>query len=305
MANRSKLLVTMVLLVAVLIFMPARILLAAGGGGLDPDSDSSLTMTLRASDDDGTLAVGAEVTIYMVAEGKYTAGGGIRFELTDDYKSSGIDLEDKITQSMIDDLAEYTADNDISGAAAVKSDSSGVVVFDGLASGLYLVVATDLPEGFTSFVPFLYYLPYFSTDTDSWVYDGVAEPKLDYLEPVDIDVKKVWNDDGDNRPDHVSICLSNEDGDYDTVKLSDDNDWKYTWTGLDASKDWTVTEVEVPDGYKATYSSDGTSFTVTNTRKLIQTGQTNWPIPVMIFAGAFLMSAGVIVRVAGRRKHEG
>lgn len=304
MANRSKLLTAMVLLMAVLIFMPARVLTAAGGG-LDPDRDASLTMTLKASDEDGTLAVGAEVTVYMVAEGKYTAGGGIKFELTDDYKSSGIDLDGKITQSMIDDLADLTAENNISGTASVKSDENGVVTFDGLVSGLYLVVATDLPEGFTSFVPFLYYLPYFSTDTDSWVYDGEAEPKLDYLEPVDVNVKKVWNDDGNDRPSYVSIRLSNEDGDYDTVKLSDDNDWKYTWTGLDASKDWTVTEVTVPDGYKATYSSDGTSFTVTNTRKLIQTGQTNWPVPVMVFAGAFLMSAGIIVRVAGRKKHEG
>ena len=292
----------MVLLMAVLFFMPSRLLLAAGS--LDPDKDSSLTMTLKASDEDETIAVGAEVTIYMVAEGKYVSGG-IKFELTDDYKSSGLDVEGKITQSMIDDLADYTAENDIAGTVSAKSDDKGVVTFDGLKSGLYLIMATDLPEGFTSFVPFLYFLPYFSTDLDSWVYDGEAEPKIDYLEPVDVKVKKVWNDDGNDRPSYVSIRLSNEDGDYDTVKLNDDNDWKYTWKGLDASKDWEVTEVTVPEGYKATYSSDGYSFTVTNTRKLIQTGQTNWPVPVLIFAGAFLVSAGIIVRVTGRKKHEG
>lgn len=302
MANRNKLLMVMVLLMAVLFFMPSRLLLAAGS--LDPDKDASLTMTLKASDEDGTLAVGAEVTIYMVAEGKY-GSGGIKFELTDDYKSSKIDIEGKVTQSMIDDLADYTVENDIAGTASVKSDDKGVVTFEGLKSGLYLVMATDLPEGFTSFVPFLYYLPYFSTDLDTWVYDGVAEPKIDYLEPVDVKVKKVWNDDGNDRPSYVSIRLSNEDGDYDTVKLNDGNDWKYTWKNLDASKDWEVTEVTVPDGYKATYSSDGFDFTVTNTRKLIQTGQTNWPVPVLIFAGAFLISAGIIVRVTGRKKHEG
>ena len=302
MANRNKLLMVMVLLMAVLFFMPSRLLLAAGS--LDPDKDSSLTMTLKASDEDETIAVGAEVTIYMVAEGKYVSGG-IKFELTDDYKSSGLDVEGKITQSMIDDLADYTVENDIAGTVSAKSDDKGVVTFDGLKSGLYLIMATDLPEGFTSFVPFLYFLPYFSTDLDSWVYDGEAEPKIDYLEPVDVKVKKVWNDDGNDRPSYVSIRLSNEDGDYDTVKLNDDNDWKYTWKGLDASKDWEVTEITVPDGYKATYSSDGFSFTVTNTRKLIQTGQTNWPVPVLIFAGAFLVSAGIIVRVTGRKKHEG
>ena len=101
MANRNKLLMVMVLLMAVLFFMPSRLLLAAGS--LDPDKDSSLTMTLKASDEDETIAVGAEVTIYMVAEGKYVSGG-IKFELTDDFKSSGLDVEGKITQSMIDDL---------------------------------------------------------------------------------------------------------------------------------------------------------------------------------------------------------
>ena len=302
MANRNKLLMVMVLLMAVLFFMPSRLLLAAGS--LDPDKDSSLTMTLKASDEDETIAVGAEVTIYMVAEGKYVSGG-IKFELTDDFKSSGLDVEGKITQSMIDDLADYTVENDIAGTVSAKSDDKGVVTFGGLKSGLYLIMAADLPEGFTSFVPFLYFLPYFSTDLDSWVYDGEAEPKIDYLEPVDVKVKKVWNDDGNDRPSYVSIRLSNEDGDYDTVKLNDDNDWKYTWKGLDASKDWEVTEITVPDGYKATYSSDGFRFTVTNTRKLIQTGQTNWPVPVLIFAGAFLVSAGIIVRVTGRKKHEG
>ena len=38
--------------------------------------------------------------------------------------------------------------------------------------------------------------------------------------------------------------------------------------------------------------------------KLPQTGQLNWPIPVLLVAGAFLVSAGIIVRLAGRKEDE-
>lgn len=38
--------------------------------------------------------------------------------------------------------------------------------------------------------------------------------------------------------------------------------------------------------------------------KLPQTGQLNWPIPILFVAGAFLVSAGIIVRLAGRKEDE-
>ncbi|SCW53670.1 Cna protein B-type domain-containing protein [Ruminococcaceae bacterium YRB3002] len=310
MAGRSKSVIRSIttvlaaLLIAVLFFAPARTLYAAGQ--LDPDKDSSLTMTLKTPGDDGKTAVGAEVTVYRVAEGRYGTGGGIDFVLTSDYAATSLDLENKITQSMIDDVAQFTVDNSVAGVASETSDADGKVVFEGLKSGVYLVMATSLPTGFTSFVPFLYFLPYYSTDPSNigWQYDGVAEPKLSYLEPIDITVRKVWNDDGKDRPDHVDVALSNEDGVFETVTLNDSNNWQYKWTTLDASRKWDISEVNVPAEYKVTYSRVGNDFTVTNTKKLIQTGQTNWPVPVMVFAGLFLVSAGIIVRVTGKRSYE-
>ncbi len=40
------------------------------------------------------------------------------------------------------------------------------------------------------------------------------------------------------------------------------------------------------------------------TPKLPQTGQLNWPIPVLLVTGTFLVSAGIIVRLAGRKEDE-
>lgn len=269
----------------------------------DTSKPASLTMVLKSSDDGGKVAAGAEITCYLVAEPK-TSNGIVSYELTDGYDKCGLDLDNKISQSQIDDLMDHTLENKLTGISA-KSDKDGKVVFSSMKQGVYLIAASDLPEGFTSFVPFLYYLPYYDNDIASWVYDGTAEPKISYYPPRDISVQKVWNDDGKDRPSSVSVALSNEDGVFDTVVLNDGNGWKYVWNDLDANKKWSVEETDVPKGYKATYSSqDGYAFTVTNTASLIQTGQPDWPVPVLLFAGSFLLCAGIIVRVAGRKSDE-
>lgn len=300
MLKNSKLLTVVLLIAAVLFCVPAYASLAYELP--DTDVPSSLSMTLKSSDDDSKVAAGAEITIYLVAR-MDTSGGFVNYEFVSEYSSCGLDLDNKITQSMIDDLVIYTNDRGISGKTSI-SDENGNVVFDGLEAGLYLISAASLPEGFTSFVPFMYYLPYYAEDGSGWVYDGVAEPKISYYPPADVTVKKVWNDDGTSRPASVEIKLKNEDGVYDTVTLDESNDWKYGWTGLDATRKWAVEEVNVPDGYKVTYSSDGFDFTVTNTEKLIQTGQINWPVPVMVFAGAFLVCAGILIKIPKKNSNE-
>ena len=289
-----------ILLIAVFVFMPARA--ALGYDLMDTDRDNSLTVELTSSDPDTLAVEGAEVTIYLVAEVD-KASGALTYKLTDDFASSGIKVNDNITQSMIDTAADYASENGLKGITKT-SDKNGVIVFENLQCGIYLITETASPEGFTSFVPFMYFLPFYSLDDGGWVYDAVAVPKIEYLKPVDVSVRVVWNDDGNNRPDHVTVNLENEDGTYDTVRLNDSNNWKHVWTGLDPTKTWSVVETDVPSDYKVTYSSEGLDFTVTNTKKLIQTGQMNWPIQVFILAGSFLVCAGVIIRITGNRKDE-
>ena len=268
----------------------------------DLTKKTSLSMTLKTAGTDVHYASGAEITIYKVAD-FVDDSGTLGYSLTTDYKSSGINLKSKITQSVIDDLVKYTKNNNITGKSD-KTDANGKVVFDDLDCAVYLVTATSLPEGFSSFVPFMYFLPYYDHDSGTWVYDGVAEPKISYQPPVDVSVKKVWNDDGKSRPSSVKVELSNEDGVYDTVVLDQSNGWKHVWKGLNSGKKWKVKELNVPKGYKETYSSKGYEFTVTNTEKLIQTGQLSWPVPVLVFAGVFLICAGIIIKAPKKSEDE-
>lgn len=107
-------------------------------------------------------------------------------------------------------------------------------------------------------------------------------------------VDKIWAG-GKNHPTSVTIELRDGDTVIDTVTLGDWNNWHYSWHDLDASvkRDWNVVEVNVPDGYTVSYSFNGTTFTVRNTEKLIQTGQLNWPVPVMAVLGLALLCVGI------------
>ena len=67
---------------------------------------------------------------------------------------------------------------------------------------------------------------------------------------------------------------------------------------------YTVEEVDVPQGFTATYRQRNYVFTVTNTSTLIQTGQLMWPIPVLAVGGMLLIAAGVLLLRKKRANNE-
>ncbi|MBR6595845.1 MAG: Cna B-type domain-containing protein [Oscillospiraceae bacterium] len=82
---------------------------------------------------------------------------------------------------------------------------------------------------------------------------------------IDISVNKVWYGAGVDHPDSVEITLFRDGEAYDTVTLSAENDWAYTWEDLTDEYKWTVDELSVPSGYAKTVRKDGWNFTVVNT----------------------------------------
>lgn len=111
-------------------------------------------------------------------------------------------------------------------------------------------------------------------------------------------VKKVWRDNGKNRPSSVAVRLLDGRTVKDEITLSENNGWTYTWDKLEAEDhSWSVDEVNVPKGYTASYKTDKTVTTITNTYSqnvLIQTGQLNYPIPILLCAGAAFIIMGML-----------
>lgn len=119
----------------------------------------------------------------------------------------------------------------------------------------WTVEEVDAPEGFTSYTN--NYDNHFVITND----DVDIEQK-----PETVNVRKVWViDDGGERPDSVSVQLMRDGEPFgDPVTLNDANDWSYAWNDLESGHNWTVVELNVPDGFKATVSQSGDIFTIIN-----------------------------------------
>lgn len=139
---------------------------------------------------------------------------------------------------------------------------------------------------------------------------------------TDIKVAKKWVDQESIRPNSVSAelllnderptvpvmvvgadnSISFDKYGYADITLSSKNSWQSSWSGVDADlATYSVKEVKVPAGYVATYKYADSVYTITNTGALIQTGQLNWPIPVLCGAGCLFLLAGLLML---RRKEE-
>jgi len=121
----------------------------------------------------------------------------------------------------------------------------------------------------------------------------------------EISVLKVWADNGYGRPESVTVQLMDGETVVETVVLGNWNNWSYVWKNLDASDghNWHVREVNVPRGYRESYYYEGSRVIIRNTETLIQTGQLNWPIPVLTVLGLGLIALGVVVLVKRKSKN--
>lgn len=262
--------------------------------------DTSRTGSITVSPKGGQ-SIGTELTIYRVAD-VVVDNADQKYVLTEDFAASGADLTSlDDAEALAKTLSAYVTDQKLSGTTkAVGTDGS--VKFDSLKLGLYLVIQKVAQPGGSIVNPFLVSVPNLDAN-EEWVYDVDASPKAETFELIDITVKKVWNDGNDtsSRPSSITVNLYKDSTLIDTVTLNGDNNWTYTWTGLEKSDGYSISEVESKD-YAATYNQNGYVFTITNTPKLVQTGQLNWPIPVLAGCGLLLFAVGWALVFLKRKK---
>lgn len=254
---------------------------------IETDRTGSITVSPQSGQ-----SLGSELTIYKVAD-VVVENADQKYTLTIDFAGSGVDLTSlDNSDSLAATLFDYVGSKNLTGTTK-SITGSGSVKFDGLSLGLYLIAQKTAGSGGAVVNPFLVSVPMKSEDGESWVYDVNASPKAESYATVDVTVNKVWNDGKDTsfRPASISVSLYKGGNLVDTVTLSSSNSWSYTWSGLEKSDSYSVSEAAV-SGYAATYSQSGYTFTITNTPKLVQTGQLNWPVPVLAGGGVALFAVG-------------
>ena len=128
---------------------------------------------------------------------------------------------------------------------AAQAEGVGLTIDNGVLEAVDLDVATMTVVGSTS------------------INVNIADPAAP---TTSLEVIKVWNDDNSPaRPGSIRVSLSNSQGIQGYASLSDANNWRHEWTGLDASETWTADEVGVPDGYSSNKTRDGNTVTIANT----------------------------------------
>lgn len=255
---------------------------------VDFSKKGSLEVILHEEEED-TYVEGAEITIYQIADA-YNEGIKFSFKYTEQFSGCEASLEDMTKDGLTEDIAKCIKEDSI-GITEVTNEE-GKVKFDELPLGLYFVKQTNKVKGYSNIESFLVHTP--TSIDNSWTYDIVATPKTNIYKEIDLTVKKVWNTNISKVPPMVEIELYKGEELIDTIELSEENKWTHTWLDIEKSDKYQVKEINIPKGYKVTYSKEGYEFTVTNTDTLANTGQLFYSIIILAVLGIVFILFGVI-----------
>lgn len=274
------------LLIGLLIMIPGMV--KADTGIVDFEGRGTIELLLKESTD-GTMVPGAEISIVKIAKA-IDKNNNLAFEYVDEISDCSL-LVDEI-KDVSSELLECIDKSNLKYDKKI-TDNNGMVKFNNLELGLYLIKQTNKLEGYSSFLPFLIMIPEFIDD--EWNYDIEATPKTDIIKLMDITVRKEWNISSNKMiPEEIEIQLIRGSQVIDTIKLNKDNDWKYTWEELEVSDEYRVLEVNVPDGYTASYRNEDGVFIIVNTDTLIKTSSNTWLIQGLALLGIIIITIGII-----------
>ena len=280
----------------------------------DPvDLTHPVSLTIYANDEDWPLA-GVGFELYRVADMNELA----QFELLPAYSSFTGDINTLETAgdwvAAAEEMKQLAADQNP--VAAATSGADGMAIFASIEPGLYLVSGAPveiLPWAYT-FTPFMVSLPTRDVD-DEWVYDVFSDVKLEKQPArVDIDVVKVWDDQGHrgDRPNYIYADLYCDGEKIDFAILRPSNSWSHTFTDLPAAHEYTVKERSPMPRYTVSYEVINGVLVIRNTHRgsetpvpdIPATGQLWWPVPVLAGSGMLLVIAGWYVHRKWSQEHE-
>ena len=230
---------TIAISVALLLLM-GMLILPADALELDPSRTGSITATVSC---EGAPVPGGTLTLYRVADVVVDNADHV-YRLTAEYEPSGASLEDLGYDTAVK-LATHTYEQGLQGLTK-EIDDLGVVRFEDLELGLYLLIQWEPAEGFYELSPFLMSVP--NNEDGVYVYDTASAPKQN----------------PDQRP-----------------------------TEPPAEEPPTEQPTEPP-------TEPATEPPTEPSEKLPQTGQTNWPVPIMAVCGAFFVAAGLVMVCKGK-----
>lgn len=289
------------------------------------NKNGSITLNLTDSENEKSLA-NVPFRLYFIANA-YESGNGIRYELIPPFDEANVDTDDLQDSSLPVHLAHF-AISENQPYTEKTTDEKGVLTFENLTPGLYLVVPVQNEEDTYITSPFVISVPNYDYENQKWNYDIDASPKIldgngneDGAETY-ISVVKKWETDT-SYPESITVVLLRDFQEYEKIQLNESNNWYYRFDNLSENHIWNVVEENVPDGYTVYYETSSNTVTIINKSekpqeegttnppeeeteedKLVQTGQLNWPVPVCAISGLLIFSIGWAVLNFGKKESE-
>lgn len=233
---------------------------------ISPVQAASASITVQMKDTSGNAVAGGQLSVYKVAEVKDG-----KYQYTAAFAKMDEDISAKtqssvMTESFAQSLASYAAANEVSGQTSQIS-SSGEAALAADDQAVYLVTQTTAANGYEKIKPFTLVLPY--------VQDGqsmsqiIAKPKLEKTTPSK-----------PATPSTPSVPNSSSSSSVSSGKK-------------------VGTKPQTPNTPTVTSSTSSSSVsnrqnvpTLPQSPRLPQTGQLNWPIPLLALLGMTLFMWG-------------
>ncbi|MCD8221684.1 MAG: hypothetical protein LUD07_05750 [Clostridiales bacterium] len=247
-----------------------------------PDTTRTGTITVTMlSESTGAAVPGGTLTAYQVGA-VYEDDGNYSYILTDAFAESGVSLTDLDSQDLsaiASTLSTYVSDNSLEGITVTIGDD-GIAVFSDLTLGLYLMVQQKSATGYYAVSPFLVSVPALSGE--EYVYEVDAAPKTEALS------KKSSSGGGSSH--HGGSSSSGSGGSSSSSGGSSSSSGSGVSSGdgdSGSSGELTPMDPGSPELFI-----------------LPQTGQLNWPIPVLTLCGFAMFAFGWKLVFGGKRRIE-
>ena len=236
--------------------------------------DTPCDLAIRYGYDD-TVFPEQTVALYQIA----AVSADYQYTLTPDFAASGLILNG-IQSSAEWNTIRATLEarirvEQIAPCATATTNAQGLAQFAGLKPGLYLVGGLEVTQDNMTyaFASSLIALPELDGE-GAWQYQVIAAAKPEVLPPIEPDetiemnILKLWKGDSsrNDRPESIRVEIYRDQALQETVILSEENRWSYSWSAKDDGAVWTVMEPEVPAGYTMTVEQREATFVITNTR---------------------------------------
>ena len=334
-------LVTLVLLSVLL--MTACMPVSFASGALDIDHLCDLTLAVDAD------VTGMNVTLYKIAE----MNSAMQYIAKDDIQlPAGVDLNKVRGFDEWSALAKNLCGKITDENGLTTQTVSGKAYYTKLSCGLYLVVIEDFSNG-----GYIYNSPAFLIALPSMAESGSEQGGNEVTYDVYAEIKYVktperrkmlvrsrWigESNEDKRPEFVTVDVKRDGEIYQTLILSNENNWEYELDDIEANHEWKIEERPVPDGFKTRYSrvfkqgvemlivenytedeepqstpaptivpSVTTEPEINNTPtpkpntpggRIPQTGMIMWPVYALYGLSVMLLISGILLIVKNRRE---